>query len=72
MLIIIVISVITLILVFKEMKPLYQQERKTFWVYTAILGFAFVLWCLNGLDVKIPSPADPIRDAVKAIFGLKQ
>lgn len=72
MLIIAVISAITLILIFKEMKPMYQNEKKTFWVYTVILGFAFILWCLNGLNVKIPSPADPIKDAVKAIFGLKE
>lgn len=71
MLAILCTTCIILVLVFKELKPLYRQDKKMFYVYASILGFSFILWLLYGLDVKVPSPAEPLKDMIKAIYGLR-
>jgi hypothetical protein len=71
MLVIFIITAICVVLIFRELKPAYKQDKKVFWVYTVILGFAYIVWCLNGLDVTIPNPGTLITDMTKAIYGVK-
>ena len=71
MFLIITITALCLVLVFADLKPRYRQDKKVFWVYTGFLAAAFFLWVLIGLDVKVPSPAEPIRSALLALFGIR-
>nr|WP_255575531.1 hypothetical protein [Caproiciproducens faecalis] len=53
-----------------DLIPLYKQKLwRDFWV-TAILGtFSFTIAILLCLNVKIPSPEQPIRELITSIFG---
>lgn len=64
-------SGIVLVLVFKDLKPLYRQDKKMFYVYAVILSLAIVMWLLYGLGVKVPSPAQPLKELIKVIYGLR-
>lgn len=58
------------LLVFYEFIPLFKQKFwRDFWV-NAVLGiFSFTIAMLLCLNVKIPSPAKPIKEFVTSIFG---
>lgn len=53
-----------------DLKPLYKQKLwHDFWA-SAVLGtFSFTIAILLCLNVKIPSPEQPIRELVNFIFG---
>lgn len=71
MLEILVITTICIVLVFSELKPLFKQNKKFFFAYLSLLAFAFVLWVLNGLEVKVPSPAEPIKKLIMMLFDIR-
>jgi hypothetical protein len=53
-----------------EFIPLYKQKLwRDFWVNAALSLFSFVVVLLLSFDVKIPSPAGPIREFITSIFG---
>lgn len=53
-----------------EFIPLYKQKLwRDFWVNTAIGIFSFTIALLLSLDVRIPSPAQPIAELIISIFG---
>ena len=53
-----------------EFVPLYKQKKwKDFWVNMAFWTASFAMAILIKLDVKIPSPANPIRDIITSLFG---
>ncbi|HOV28444.1 MAG TPA: hypothetical protein PK566_19080 [Pseudobacteroides sp.] len=53
-----------------EFVPLYKQKQwKDFWVNTVFWTVSFAMALLITLDVKVPSPAHPIRDAITSLFG---
>lgn len=55
-----------------DLIQIYQQKRwKLFWVYSLMIVSVIVLAILISFDIRIPSPAVPLKNAVKAIFGLK-
>jgi hypothetical protein len=53
-----------------EFIPLYKQKLwRDFWVNAALGLFSFAIALLLSFDVKIPSPAGPIREFITSIFG---
>lgn len=55
-----------------DLVPLYiNKQLKLFWVYSILLIIALSITILVGLEVKIPSPAEPLKRMVVAIWGLK-
>lgn len=57
-------------LVFFELKPLYKQKLwHDFWINTILGIFSFTIAILLCLNVKIPSPEQPIREFITSIFG---
>ncbi len=63
---------ICIFFVFIELVPLYQEQQwMSFWVYTILLIVVFFLAILIDMKVEIPSPADPIKKLISAIWGLK-
>lgn len=71
MLIIVLTAVTAGLLVFKELKPQYRQDKKAFWLYTGCLTAAVILWGMYGLDIKAPSFAGPLKDVISTLFALK-
>jgi len=58
------------ILVIFEFIPLYKQKLwRDFWVNIVLLIFSFSIAMLLSFGVKIPSPANPIKDAITSIIG---
>lgn len=54
-----------------DLIPLYNaKQRKTFWIYLILIAFAYCLWLLVAMDVKLTSPSGLIRKAVTAVFRL--
>lgn len=55
-----------------DLIPIYQNKLwKLFWVYSAMMVFLYVLTIFIALDIKLPSPATPLKNAVTTIFGVK-
>jgi len=53
-----------------DLKPLYKQKLwHDFWANTVIGTFSFAIIVLLCLNVKIPSPEQPIRELITSIFG---
>lgn len=64
------VIIIYLIIGFLEIVPMIKKKQtKELTVYIFLFGGAFILSVLLSLGVKIPSPADFIEKAVKAIIG---
>lgn len=58
------------ILVIYEFIPLYKQKLwRDFWVNTVLAIFSFSIAMLLSFGVKIPSLANPIKDAITSIIG---
>jgi hypothetical protein len=57
-------------LAYIQLVPLYKNKQwRDFGVNTSISAFSFVIASLLSLGVKIPSPADPIKNFITAFFG---
>jgi len=67
----ILIAAIFLVLVFTELKPMYRNEKKTFWVYACVGAAAFFLWILVALNVRVPGLSEPIKNAIAALLGVR-
>jgi hydrogenase/urease accessory protein HupE len=69
----IIMTIATVVfLILTDLIQIYQQKRwKLFWVYSLMIVSVIVLAILISFDIRIPSPAVPLKNAVKAIFGLK-
>lgn len=53
-----------------EFVPLYKQKLWRDFLVNALLAFlSFTMAILISLDVKIPSPEEPIREVITSIFG---
>jgi hypothetical protein len=57
-------------LVFIQLVPLYKNKQwRDFWVNLSISALSFVVAALLSLNIKIPSPAEPIKNFITAFFG---
>ncbi len=55
-----------------EIVPLIKkQQKKELVVYSILFSSSFILSLLLSLGVKIPSPAKPIENLVKAVTGIQ-
>jgi hypothetical protein len=53
-----------------EFIPLYKQKLwHDFWINAVLWIFSFTIAILLCLNVKIPSPEEPIRKLIISIFG---
>lgn len=67
---VIIVIVIYSIILFVEVPSLFQQEKKKELIlYFTLITFSFILNLLLSLDIKIPSPAEPIKKIVFMILG---
>lgn len=48
---------------------LKNKERKMLIIYSIIITTAYVCTVLSELGVKIPSPANPLKDIITTIVG---
>ncbi len=70
MIVIIIYSFFYIFFVFTDLIPLFQKKIwKLFWTYLILLMISFIFVFMISFDIKIPSPAEPIRRAVSSIFG---
>ncbi|NLD46363.1 MAG: hypothetical protein GX660_04080 [Clostridiaceae bacterium] len=53
-----------------EFVPLYSKKQwRDFWVNIGVGLFSMVIAVMLSLNVKIPSPADPIKEIITFMFG---
>jgi len=72
MMLILFFTAIYLFYVFHDIIPIYKAEKhRVFWGYVSMFAFSYIVFLLILLDVKLPSPAEPLRKAVTFIFGVK-
>lgn len=70
MILIILCSVFYLFYIINDLIPVYKTEKaKVFWIYIILFCSSFVLQILVQLDVKLPSPAKPLKELVTSIFS---
>lgn len=73
MIVFLIYFLIYIFFVFTELIPLYQNKYlKLFWVYSTLMMVSLAITLMIALEIKIPSPAVPIKKAVSAIFGLQE
>lgn len=67
---IILVVLVYVFLMYIQLVPLYKnKDWLDLGVNSSISAFSFVIAALLSLDVKIPSPANTIKDFIIAIFG---
>lgn len=55
---------------FNDLVPVYKNKQwKVFWIYVTIMVFHLFVSILIRLNVTIPSPATPLENLVRSIFG---
>jgi putative effector of murein hydrolase len=60
-----------IIFIFIDLIPLYKEKKwMSFWVYATVLGIVFVIALLLAFNIKIPSPADPLKEIIVVIWGI--
>lgn len=65
------LTVFYIILIILDLTPIYLKKHwKLFWIYLIMVTVSYIIQVLLILDVKLPSPVDPIERIVVSIFGL--
>lgn len=59
------------IILFDVIPLIKKKRKKALLIYIPILLLTLVINILHGMGVKIPSPAEPIKEIVNGIFGTK-
>ena len=54
-----------------DLLPLKKREKKQNAVYIVLLAISFVTLMLFSLGVELPSPSEPIKALVQALFGVE-
>ncbi len=68
----IVITITCAFFIVTDLTAIYQNRQwKLFWVYSAMTVSVCALAILIAADIKVPSPAVPLKNIVTAIFGVK-
>lgn len=66
-------TLVYIFFVFTDLIPLYNNKsNKLFWTYSTLLLASYFLLLLLVNKIKIPSPAEPIKNAVIGIFDLSE
>lgn len=70
---IVIFSVIVTFFVIFDLIPIFQQKQfKAFWVYIILISFSYILSLLLVIDIKLPSPAEPLKKLVSFVFGINE
>lgn len=73
MILIIICTLVYIFFVLTDIIPLYQDKHwKLFWTYSILLLVSYVITFMIAFEIKIPSPAIPLKKAVTTIFGLSE
>ncbi|GEM_PF-876397 len=71
MMLIIFCTIVYLFYIIHDLIPTYKSERKSvFWVYVSLFALSYIIHLLILLDVKLPSPSEPLKKLVTFIFEL--
>lgn len=69
----IIYSVLVIIFIFHDLVPLIKNKQwKTSILYSVIIVFSLSIIVLYAFNVKVPSPAKPIKNFVTKVFNLKE
>lgn len=69
MIIVLVVFFYSVLVIF-EYRPLYKQKGASDFNVNVILGIlSFIIAILLALDIKIPSPARPLKDIIEMVLG---
>lgn len=71
---ILICSFLYLAILIFDIIPLMKKKRdnkKSLLIYMPVFLFTLVINILYGLGVKIPSPAEPVKDIIIWILGIK-
>lgn len=71
LLLIIMVALACVVFIIADLIPIYKKKLwKQFWTFSVMMALVFLLAALITFDVKVPSPAIPIKNAVMTIFGV--
>ncbi|MCX7773966.1 MAG: hypothetical protein N2376_12730 [Clostridia bacterium] len=69
---IVMMSMVVAVFILIDLFPMAKEKAwKEFALYLGLMAAVLVLGALVALDVKLPSPAEPLKKAVSFIWGLK-
>lgn len=70
MVLVVIITILCIYYVMVDLIPVYQGKQwLLFWTYSALMALVYVVSLLVALDVKVPSPAIPLKKMVFSIWG---
>lgn len=71
MTLLVLLTIFYIILIIFDLTPIYLNKQwKVLGVYLTMLVVSYVIQVLLIFDVKVPTPADPIKRIVVFVFGL--
>ena len=59
-----------LLVVFELVGIFKSKDKKLIWIYSIILVITYAIHILFIIGIKIPSPAEPIKNIITSIFML--
>lgn len=59
-----------LLVVFELIQIYRSKNKKLFWIYSIILIITYIIHILFIIGVKVPTPAEPIKNIISKIFKL--
>lgn len=70
MVLMVTITILCIYYILVDLVPIYQsKQRLLFWIYSTIMVLVYVVSVLIAFDVKVPSPALPLKKMVFSIWG---
>lgn len=71
MIMLVLFSFVYALYIFIDLIPLYREKHKNiYWPYILLMASAYFLCILLSFNIKVPSPAVPIKHIVSAIIGI--
>lgn len=71
MIFILLITLIIILFILIDLVPVAKEKQwLIFWVYTSLIVLVYVSALLIELEIKIPSPAVPLKKIIETILGL--
>lgn len=70
MVLVVAITILCIYYVVVDLVPVYQGKQwLLFWTYSTLMALVYVVSLLVAFDVKVPSPAVPLKKMVFSIWG---
>jgi hypothetical protein len=61
--------IFSLYIIIDLIPAILQKKWKVFWVYVILIICSYIIFFLHELDIKVPSPAAPLKKLVLFIIG---